>query len=61
MFKLFFQSKDFVERHVAIDETSFQVSSSKHLRYHPMIMKFCLAIAGKSPTAYEEIRLNQQK
>ena len=61
MFKLFCQSKDFIELHLAIDVTFFQVSSSKDLTYHSMIIKFCLAIAAKSPTAYEEIRLNQQK
>ena len=60
VFKLFCQSKDFIELHLAIHVT-FQVSSSKHLRCHPMITKFCLAIAVKSPTAYEKIRLNQQK
>ena len=61
VFKLLCQSKDFIELHLAIDVTFFQVSSSKHLTYHSMIIKFCLAIAAKSPTAYEEIRLNQQK
>ena len=60
VFKLFCKSKDFIELHFAIDVT-FQVSSSKHLRYHLMIIKFCLAIAAKSPTAYKEIWLNQQK
>ena len=57
---LFYQRKDFIELHLAIDVT-FLVSSSKHLRYHPMIIKFCSAIIAKSPTACEEIWLNQQK
>ena len=60
VFKLFCESKNFIELHLAIDVT-FQVSTSKHLRYHPMIIKFCLTIAAISPTAYEEIWLNQQK
>ena len=60
VFKLFCQSKNFIELHLAIDAT-FQVFSSKHLRYYPTIIKFCLEIAAKSPTAYEEFQLNWQK
>ena len=60
VFKLLCQSKELIDLHLAIDVT-FQVSISKHLRYHPMIIKFCLAIAAKSTTVYEKIWLNQQK
>ena len=60
VFKLLCQSKELIDLHLAIDVT-FQVSISKHLRYHPMIIKFCLAIAAKSTIVYEKIWLNQQK
>ena len=26
------------------------------IRYHPMIIRFCLSIAAKSPSAYDELR-----
>lgn len=31
-------------------------SSSKSVRYHPMIIRFCLSLAAKSPSCYEELR-----
>ena len=31
-------------------------SSSKGVRYHPMIIRFCLSLAAKSPSCYEELR-----
>ena len=34
-------------------------TSSKGIRYHPMIIRFCLALATKSPSAYEELRYDQ--
>ena len=30
--------------------------SSKGVRYHPMIIRFCLSLAAKSPSCYEELR-----
>ena len=30
--------------------------SEKGIRFHPMIIRFSLAIAAKSPSAYEELR-----
>ena len=30
--------------------------SSSGLRYHPMIVRFCLSLAAKSPSCYEELR-----
>ena len=36
-----------------------QKSSQKKrsgVRYHPMIIRFCLSIASKSPSAYNELR-----
>lgn len=26
------------------------------MRYHPMIIRFCLSLAAKSPSCYEELR-----
>ena len=31
-------------------------SSSTGVRYHPMLLRFCLSIAAKSPSCYEELR-----
>ena len=31
-------------------------SSPTRVRYHPMIIRFCLSLAAKSPSCYEELR-----
>lgn len=31
-------------------------SSATGVRYHPMIIRFCLSLAAKSPSSYEELR-----
>ena len=31
-------------------------STSTGVRYHPMIIRFCLSLAAKSPSCYEELR-----
>ncbi len=31
-------------------------SNPKGMRYHPMIIRFCLSLAAKSPSCYEELR-----
>lgn len=31
-------------------------TSTKGVRYHPMIIRFCLSLAAKSPSCYEELR-----
>ena len=31
-------------------------SSSQGVRYHPMLIRFCLSLAAKSPSCYEELR-----
>ena len=31
-------------------------SSATGIRYHPMIIRFCLSLAAKSPSCYEELR-----
>ena len=36
-------------------------SSSKGIRYHPMIIWYCLSLASKSVTAYDEIRYDVNK
>ena len=36
-------------------------SNQCSIRFHPMIIKFCLALAAKSPSAYEEIRFDRAK
>ena len=36
-------------------------NSKQGIRYHPMVIKYCLSIAAKSPGAYEELRLNEKK
>ena len=36
-------------------------SSSSGVRYHPMIIKYCLGIYAKSPAAYEQLRKNEKE
>ena len=33
-----------------------QASTNKGIRYHPMIIRFCLSLASKSSSCYEELR-----
>ena len=35
-------------------------SSSKSVRYHPMIIRYCLGLAAKSPAVYDEIRFDEK-
>ena len=35
--------------------------SASQVRYHPMIIKFCLALYGKSPAAYDHLRFNEKE
>ena len=35
-------------------------SSSKSVRYHPMIIRYCLGLAAKSTVVYDEIRFNEK-
>ena len=35
-------------------------SSKTGVRYYPMIIKYCLALASKSPAAYEDIRYDEK-
>ena len=38
----------------------FVLSSSSSIRYHPMIIKYCLSIAAKSSSAYSDLRYNSR-
>ena len=35
--------------------------SASQVRYHPMIIKFCLALYAKSPAAYDHLRFNEKE
>ena len=35
--------------------------SASQVRYHPMIIKFCLALYAKSPAAYDHHRFNEKE
>ena len=35
-------------------------SSSSSIRYHPMIIKYCLLLAAKSSSAYSDLRYNSR-
>ena len=35
-------------------------SSSKSVRYHPMIIRYCLGLAATSPAVYDEIRFDEK-
>ena len=34
---------------------------SSEVRYHPMVIKYCLGLHAKSPAAYEQIRINEKE
>ena len=36
-------------------------ASKTGVRYHPMIIRYCLNLAAKSPSAYEEIRYDEKQ
>ena len=43
------------------DEQQKYLNTSKQgIRYHPMIIRYCLGLVAKSPAAYEEIRFNEK-
>ena len=37
-------------------KNALSTKGSSSIRYHPMVIRFCLSIAAKSPSAYEELR-----
>ena len=42
------------------EQQKFLKSSKQGIRYHPMIIRYCLGLAAKSPAVYDEIRLNEK-
>ncbi len=43
-----------------LEQQKYIQQSPSQVRYHPMIIKFCLAVAAKSTAAYNELRLNDK-
>ena len=41
------------------EQQKYLKSSKTGIRYHPMIIRYCLALASKSSTAYDEIRYDE--
>ena len=42
------------------EQQKYMSSSKKVVRYHPMIIRYCLGLAAKSPTVYDEIRYDEK-
>ena len=42
------------------EQQKYMSSSKKGVRYHPMIIRYCLGLAAKSPTVYDEIRYDEK-
>ena len=42
------------------EQKKYLSSSKKGVRYHPMIIRYCLGLASKSPAAYDEIRYDEK-
>ena len=43
------------------EQQKYLKSSSTGIRYHPMIIRYCLSLATKSSAAYDEIRYDEKK
>ena len=43
------------------EQQKYLKSSSTGIRYHPMIIRYCLSLAVKSSAAYDEIRYDEKK
>ena len=43
------------------EQQKYLKSSSTGIRYHPMIIRYCLSLAFKSSAAYDEIRYDEKK
>ena len=35
-------------------------SSTKVIRYHPTLIRYCLSLASKSPSTYHQMRFNEK-
>ena len=42
------------------EQQKYMATSIKGFRYHPMIIRYCLRLAVKSPTDYDEIRYDEK-
>lgn len=42
------------------EQQKYLQESPSQVRYHPMIIKFCLSIAAKSSSSYKELRLDEK-
>ena len=42
------------------EQMKYIQSSSKSVRYHPSIIRYCLSLAAKSSSAYEDLRYNEK-
>ena len=42
------------------EQMKYLQSSSKSVRYHPSIIRYCLSLAAKSSSAYEDLRFNEK-
>eukprot|EP00794_Sanderia_malayensis_P011563 gene11563-12758_t len=43
------------------EQQNYLRQSPSQIRYHPMIIKFCLALAAKSTSTYNELRFNKKE
>ena len=43
------------------EQQKYLLSSKKGIRRHPMIIRYCLGLAAKSPTTYDEVRFDEKK
>ena len=44
-----------------VDQQKYLKSSSTGIRYHPIIIRYCLSLAAKLSAAYDEIRYGEKK
>lgn len=42
------------------EQQNYLSTSKKGVRYHPMIIRYCLALAAKSPAVYDDIRYDEK-
>ena len=43
-----------------VDQQKYLKSSSTGIRYHPIIIRYCLSLAGKLSAAYDEIQYDEK-
>ena len=42
------------------EQQKYLSSCKEGVRYHPMIIRYCLGLAAKSPAVYDEIRFDEK-